>query len=170
MSFDPVNEVAKEMRKKMEKIFSPSPALCIADEQGKIVYIDDDKALNERLDYIKEYIKINFGLIDEGQYSFPISGTLLGFFRMTSHLMFILYGESGKIGNLLLFRGLLQNYAEIINELNADLQSIKEMEKNANLVLRLTKKLDVPVPAFIEKVQPPKRGAASSKYVEMKNY
>ncbi|MHA1277441.1 MAG: hypothetical protein ACTSRC_15155 [Candidatus Helarchaeota archaeon] len=135
MPFDPIKEIAEEMEKKMEKILSPGPALCIADGQADIKYIDE--RLLDRQEYIQNYIRENFNLIEEGQYSLPIPSTLLGFFRMARNLIFIIFMEAGKIGNLLLYRGLLENYGAIVDELYTDLDEIKEIEANANLLIKL---------------------------------
>lgn len=158
ITFDPLTEIAKDMHKKMEKILSPPPAVAIINEL-EIVYMDEE--LKSKLDYIKEYINSNFNLIEDGQYSFPISGTLLGFFKMSSKIMFVLFagrgesGDSSKIGKLLLFRGLLENYHQICLELSADLSTIKELEKTANLVLRLRNKPEGVGPSYVEKVSTP---------------
>ncbi len=165
MSFIPIHEIAVDMHKKMEKIQSPSPSICMANAQGEILYFDE--GLVDRLDYIQEYIKINFPLIDAGQYSFPISGTLLGFFKMTSNLMFILYGQAGKIGKLLLFRGLLESYSQKVDALYEDMKMIEIMEKNANLIIKLKKKVDLAGPSFIEKVQPPEEVLTTPKRIEI---
>ena len=147
MPFDPFAEIAIEMNKKMEKILSPAPAICICDSQGEINFIHS--ALKDREHYIREFIKTNFPLIEEGQYSLPISGTLLGFFKMSSKLIFVLYMESGKIGNLLLYRGLLENYRNIIEEVQSDLQSLKELEANANVILKLRQKVGITKPIAV---------------------
>lgn len=142
MPFDPLAEIAIDMAKKMEKILSPPPAICICNNAGEINFIHS--ALKEREGYIREFVKTNFSLIEEGQYSLPISGTLLGFFKMSSKLIFVLYMGSGKIGNLLLYRGLLENYRSVIEEVQSDIQSLKEVEANANLILRLRQKGGIP--------------------------
>ncbi|NVM29423.1 MAG: hypothetical protein HWN65_11340 [Candidatus Helarchaeota archaeon] len=165
MSFSPINEIAVDMHKKMEKILSPSPAICIANATGEVLYFDE--GLADRLDYIQEYVKINFGLIEEGQYSFPISGTLLGFFKMSSNLMFVLFGEVGKIGKLLLFRGLLENYRQKVDELYEDMQKLEMLERSANLILKLTKKPDLTGPSFIEKIQPPEEAVTAPRRIEI---
>ncbi len=168
MSFDPYVEIAKDMHKKMEKILSPPPAICIATENAEVLYMDE--GLLERLEYIQEYIKTNFDLIEDGQYSFPISGTLLGFFKMSSNLMFILFaavGESSKIGKLLLFRGLLENYHRIIEELKSDLETVQELENSANLVLTLRSKPDFSAPAFVEKIAPAEEKITASGRIEI---
>jgi len=139
MSFNPFTEIANEMSRKMEKISTPPPLVCIINELGEIYYIDN--ALKDRESYIREFVNVNFTLIEEGQYSLPISGTLLGFFKMSPKLMFVLYMESGKMGNLLLYRGILGSYRNIIEELQADLQSLNELESSANLVLRLRQRI-----------------------------
>ncbi|MHA1264557.1 MAG: hypothetical protein ACTSRS_04900 [Candidatus Helarchaeota archaeon] len=153
MAFDPYKEIARDMHKKMMKILSPPPSICIINNKAEILYIDEN--LKDRLEYIQEYVKTNFNLIEEGQYSFPISGTLLGFFKMSSQLMFVLYseaGESAKIGKLLLFRGLLENFHQVIEELNEDLGLITELEKSANLVIKLKKSPAVGGPTYMEKI------------------
>lgn len=145
MSFNPFTEVANEMTKKMEKISSTPPVICIINEEGEIYYIDDN--LKDREPYIREFVNVNFNLIEEGQYSLPISGTTLGFFKMSSQLMFVLYMVSGKVGNLLLYRGLLENYRNIIEELQIDLKSLNEIERNANLIVRLKQRAGFARPA-----------------------
>jgi len=164
MSFNPFLQVANDMGKKMEKILSPPPSICIISAEGEIYYIDD--VLKDRESYIREFVNVNFPLIEEGQYSLPISGTLLGFFKMSSKLMFVLYMASGTMGNLLLYRGLLENYRTIMEELQTDLQSINELESNVNLLLRLrhksgitragtpiTEKVDVGIPAAVSETE-----------------
>ncbi|NVM52478.1 MAG: hypothetical protein HWN66_02160 [Candidatus Helarchaeota archaeon] len=165
MTFDPLNEIVTDMQRKMKKIYSPAPAVCIANNQAELLYMDE--MLGERLEYIIEYIKKNFDLIEEGQYSFPISGTLLGFFKMTSQIMFILYGKSGKIGNLLLFRGLLENFGQLIDELSSDLESMKRVEKNANLVIKLSKTQELVGPDFIENLHAPPEEVVASERIEI---
>jgi hypothetical protein len=126
-----------------------------------------DESLAEQQGYIEEYIKTNFNLIEDGQYSFPISGTLLGFFKMSSQIMIELYsdatGEAAKIGKLLLFRGLLENYHQIIEELKTDLAGLAHLERNANLILKLVKAPEAGGPAYVEKVPSSAQTATSAR-------
>lgn len=157
MLFNPVQEIVTEMLKKMSKILSPAPGLCLIDAQCDIKYLDS--TLESRKDYILNFVKESFDLIEAGQYAHPVPSTLLVFFKLTPKFILVLFRDEGKIGNLLLYRGLLETYGAILHELSEDNQSLEDLEKNANLILKLRHKKGMAAPVAAVS---PVTGVASS--------
>lgn len=139
LSYNPFVELVNELKEKMAKLLPElNTLIAIADDLADIKYIDPELE-KERLDYIKDYVSSNFSLIEIGQYSLPLSGVLLGFFKISENVMLILYSETGKIGNLLAYRGLVNTYAKKIDECLDLLREIDELESTSYEIIRLKK-------------------------------
>jgi len=131
--------VVKELKEKMGKLFpTMKTQIAIVDSLAEIKYIDPELK-RTRLSYITDYIASNFNLIEVNQYSLPLSGVLLGFFKISDKAMLVLYSPSGQIGNLLAYRGIIESITPKIDETLELLQKIYEVESIAYDVIRLKK-------------------------------
>ena len=133
-----MESVVNELKDKMSKLFPMNTQVAVVDSIGEVKYIDPALE-SERLKYIKEYVTANFELIELNQYSLPLSGVLLGFFKISEKVMLILYAPTGKIGNLLAYRGIVDSFTAKIEETLDLMQEIFEMETLAYDVIRLKK-------------------------------
>ena len=133
-----MQSVIEELKDKMSKLFPMNTQVAVVDSTGNIKYIDS--ALEkERLAYIKDYVSANFNLVELNQYSLPLSGILLGFFKISEKVMLVLYAAKGKIGNLLAYRGIVESFTTKIDETLELIEDIFEMESLAYDVIRLKK-------------------------------
>lgn len=142
--YSPLTEIIDDLKVKMSKINPVVPSVAIWNETGDIQYID--AILKNRLDYIKDYLATNFHLID--QYSLPLSGTLLGFFKISNRVVMILFQETGKIGTLLAFQGIIKAFSERIDGSIDVVEQIKEIDDSAYELIQLVKIAEgAPVPS-----------------------
>ena len=139
LSYNPLTNVVKELKEKMVRLMPEQKTLiAVVSNLVEVKYIDPELE-KERLNYIKDYVSSNFSLIEINQYSLPLSGILLGFFKISNKTMLVLYSETGKIGNFLAYRGIINTYTKKIDECIDLLQKIYENESIAYDVIRLKK-------------------------------
>jgi len=131
--------VVKKLKEKMTKLFPElTTQIAIVDSLADIKYIDSELE-KQRLAYIKDYVSANFDLIEVNQYSLPLSGILLGFFKISERVMLVLYSKTGKIGNLLAYRGIIESFTSKIDEALDLMQEIYDIESLAYDIIRLKK-------------------------------
>jgi len=94
--------IIKELSAVMAKHVSSRVYFCIIDENGGIKYIDED--LMEYKDFIINFTKQNFRLLSIGDYSIPLSGRSVVFFKPAKNYLIILYAKKGLVGELLTFK------------------------------------------------------------------
>ncbi len=139
LSYNPLKEVVSELKGKMKALLPQlETQIAIIDDLADIKYIDPELE-QDRAEYIKDYVETNFSLIEINQYSIPLSGILLGFFKISKKVMLVLYSPTGKSGNLLAYRGLLNTFTGNIDEALNKLQEIYELETIAYDIIRLKK-------------------------------
>lgn len=138
--FPPLNDAINELKEKMSRISQQIPAIALLNKNAEIKYIDP--GLREQEKYMKEYIGTNFPLIAVGEYSLPFSGLLLGFFKISDEAVLVLFLPTGKIGNLLAFRGAIDSMVQKIDTSLIALQKTEEIEDMAYKIIRLRKLSD----------------------------
>ncbi len=147
MTFNPFDNLVKEIKTKMKSIIADTPYLAILDLNGKYYYYD--KQLDAQKDIIEDFYKnLNINI---GQYSLPISAPL-GFFRISENILVAIYLEKGQSGNILLFQGIVKNYTPKINEYIENIVQMEEIEKNAHKIIKLKKR---EIPKSLEEIQCP---------------
>lgn len=149
MSYNPLTEVVSELKGKMKSLLPQvDTQIAVVDDLADIKYIDPELE-KDRAEYITDYVETNFSLIEINQYSLPLSGVLLGFFKISKKVMLVLYSATGKSGNLLAYRGVISSITEKIEDALDKLQDIYELESIAYDVIRLKKvKTIQPTPAL----------------------
>ena len=139
LSYNPLTEVVNELKGKMKALLPQlNTQIAIIDDLADLKYIDPELE-EERAEYIKDYVETNFSLIEINQYSIPLSGVLLGFFKISKKVMLVLYSATGKSGTLLAYRGVLNAFTAKIDEALDKLQEIYELESIAYEIIRLKK-------------------------------
>jgi hypothetical protein len=135
MSFNPFNDLIKEIKDKMKSIISDKPYIAVINSNGKYHYFDEK--LTEQKKIIEDFNR-NLS-IDIGQYSLPISAPL-GFFRISETSSVVIFLEGGQSGNLLLFQGIINNYTPKILEYIENIEKMEEIERRAHKIIHLRKK------------------------------
>jgi len=135
MSSELFKSLIEELKGKLQNIIPQDIGIAILDLNGNYYYFDSQ--LEKFKDIINEiYKNLNINI---GQYSLPLSEPL-GIFRISENTLLVVYLKEGQPGNVLLFQGIINNYAPRIQKFIDSLQRKKEFEKKAFKVIRLRKK------------------------------
>ncbi|MFX0134927.1 MAG: hypothetical protein ACFFDN_14900 [Candidatus Hodarchaeota archaeon] len=145
-----IREVAKSIMEKMGKITGVRVYVSVADHNGNIIYFDS--AFENYIDFIKTFVKVNFKYLHKKDHSIPLSSENIIFFKSSDNSMIILYNPKGKIGQLLTFKSIMDNYANSLEECALKIEStpLEEIEKPP-LGMPLIQ-LEVPVFSYKEKL------------------
>lgn len=102
-----MDQIVREIANKMGSILAVRIHVGIADSQGNLLHIDSE--LEQFKDFIQNFVQNNFGYLQAGDHSLPISGKNIMFFRLPK-AMIIIYSARGRVGQLLSFKSLLPKY------------------------------------------------------------
>ncbi len=108
-------QIASAINSELGPILSTRPYVAIVDFRGEIRY--SEKALDEYSEFISNFTKTNFRLLNIGEHSMPISGTNLAFFKVSNKALIVIYTKKGLIGQLLVFKSLMEKYKTQIEAL-----------------------------------------------------
>ncbi len=138
-----IHKVAKSIMDTMGKITGVRVYVSIADHKGDIIY--SDSAFDNYKDFIKTFVQVNFKYLQKGDHSIPLSSENIIFFKSSDNSMIILYNPKGKIGQLLTFKGIMDNYTNSLEECTLQIESvpIKEIEQPLGIPL-----IEIKVPIF----------------------
>lgn len=89
--------------------------IAIVTENGQFIYMSNE--LSEHEELIKKFIISSFKLLQVGDFSIPISGKNIIFFKISENVAIILHTTTGKIGQFMIFKKTLMNYLNPLNEL-----------------------------------------------------
>lgn len=107
--------IAKEIANIFGKIFASRPYIAIVDGLGNICY--KEPQLDTHLEYIQNFVKANFNLLEVGDHSLPLGGVNLAFFKVSPKAVIVIYISKGFVGQLLAFRSRAQEWSKKIDEL-----------------------------------------------------
>jgi len=116
--------IASQISAELGPALSTRPYISIIDFHGSIKYIEAE--LEDYTEFITNFAKTNFSLLQIGDHSMPISGTNLAFFKVSRKALIIIYTKKGLIGQLLVFKNSMEKFAESINELIPEEPSFAE--------------------------------------------
>lgn len=108
-------QIAQEIISELGPALSTRPYIAIVDFHGEFKYIESE--LHQYSDFIINFIKHNFRLLQIGDHSMPISGTNLAFFKVSKKAIIIIYIKKGLIGQLLFFKNRMVKYQSKLDEL-----------------------------------------------------
>ena len=117
--------ISQEIADIFGRIFASRPYIAILDGLGNIYYID--MQLSELyLEFIQDFIKKNFSLLNIGDHSFPLGGVNLGIFKISPKATVTLYTTNGYTGQLLAFKSRMFDWSQKIDSLigNIDIPTI----------------------------------------------
>ncbi|MHA1130628.1 MAG: hypothetical protein ACTSQI_06585 [Candidatus Helarchaeota archaeon] len=113
-------QITKEIQDVFGKIFATRPYIAILDGLGNILHIDEPLS-NQHLNFIQEFVQKNFSFLKVGDYSFPLGGINLGFFKVSPKAIICLYTSKGLSGQLLAFKARMHEWSAKIDEKIGDL-------------------------------------------------
>jgi len=107
--------IAKEIATIFGKIFASRPYIAILDSLGNVVFKEEQ--LNMHVEYIQNFVKANFNLLQVGDHSLPLSGVNLALFKVSPKAILVIYISKGFSGQLLAFRARMQEWSQKIDDL-----------------------------------------------------
>ena len=118
-------EIAKEIVNIFGKIFAARPYIAILDANGNIFFKEDQ--LKAHIDYIQNFVKANFNLLEVGDHSLPLGGVNLAFFKVSPKAIIVIYITKGFTGQLLAFRSRMQEWSAKIDELIGPITLLQDL-------------------------------------------
>ncbi|HUX99215.1 MAG TPA: hypothetical protein VMV49_06640 [Candidatus Deferrimicrobium sp.] len=141
------------------RIFATKPYIAILDGIGNIHHVDEP--FSEHLEFIKDFVNKNFKFLQVGDYSFPLGGVNLGFFKISPKAVIVLYTTKGFIGQLLAFKARMHEWSqkidEVIGDINIPVESVQNIVSEESKLIEeraaiKKRKLLRDVPILIKKI------------------
>ncbi|MHA1786422.1 MAG: hypothetical protein ACTSVE_14640 [Candidatus Helarchaeota archaeon] len=98
--------------------------LAVATKSGEFLFLSDSLLSYKEL--LKKFISTNFYYLKVGDYSIPISGKNLIFFKVSDQVIIILFSNRGIIGQFMNFKNVLNRYDENLNDIFSKMDILKE--------------------------------------------
>jgi len=141
-----IREVGKSIMDKMGKLTGVRVYVSITDREGNFIYFDS--AFENYKDFIKDFVQANFLYLSHGDHSIPLSSENIIFFKSTAHAMIILFNPKGKIGQLLTFKSMVNEYSDSIERCTLKIESVSiEMSAKSSISLEMPP-MEIKVPIF----------------------
>ncbi|MHA1312154.1 MAG: hypothetical protein ACTSWR_12480 [Candidatus Helarchaeota archaeon] len=115
-------EINKDITNKLGSLMFSRPYIGIIDANGKFRYMSNE--LIPYKDYIINFTIKNFNLLQLGDYSIPIGGVNLAFFKPDNNFLIIIHSKKGPIGQLLAFKKIMNEFSQKISSLIGEISSI----------------------------------------------
>jgi len=112
--------VAKDISTQLGKSLVTRPYIAIIDLLGVTRYCDEP--LEQFLDFMQNFIRSNFNLLQIGDHSLPLGSVNLAFFKASSKAMIVIYTVKGLAGQLLSFKSKMFEWTDQIEALLGDLE------------------------------------------------
>ncbi|MHA1266049.1 MAG: hypothetical protein ACTSRS_12525 [Candidatus Helarchaeota archaeon] len=112
---DAFYQIANSIISELGPILSTRPYVAIVDFMGNFRYIEPE--LEQYSEFITNFIRYNFQLLEIGDHSMPISGTNLAFFKVSKKALIVIFMKKGLIGQLLVFKARMLKYQDTIDSL-----------------------------------------------------
>lgn len=109
-------EIAKEIVNVFGKIFAARPYIAVLDALGNVRHIDEPLS-ESHLNFVQDFVRKSCNLLKVGDYSFPLGGINLGFFKISEKAVIVLYTTKGFTGQLLAFKARMHDWSQKIDEL-----------------------------------------------------
>jgi len=152
-------DLIKILKEDIGKLLGANISICIVNSDAEIKYID--KNISKFSDFIISFTKGNFEILSIGDHSLPLSGTNIAFFKVSEKSLVILNSDKGPVGQLLAFKGRMNRYSSIIDDL---LESIPEKGEEKAPV-----KAAVRVPVLTVDIASKKFGMEEAKVLHLVN-
>lgn len=146
-----VASLAKELSSKLGNLVGVRVYITITDQNGNSVF--NDTSLEVHKDFIQNFVKNNFNYLNIGDHSIPLSNKNIIFFKTTDSSVAVLHNPKGKIGQLLLFRKIMEDYTDLMKDtlnFNDNVQ-VKPVEEVPEEVLIPQTKIISPIVSKKEK-------------------
>ncbi|MHA1264869.1 MAG: hypothetical protein ACTSRS_06495 [Candidatus Helarchaeota archaeon] len=123
---DLLKDLISEMLASFNEISVTQLHITLIDIYGNIQYLD--KALDEFLYLIRNYCIANFQNLEEGDCKIPFGGINLGFFKISRHLMLIVYAPDSPSGQLLGLKKKLGEWGSKLEDLLGEFSPPESVE------------------------------------------
>jgi hypothetical protein len=117
-------QIASQISAELGPALSTRPYVSIVDFSGNIKYMELE--LESYEEFIVNFAKTNFPLLQIGDHSMPISGTNLAFFKASRKALIVIYTKKGLIGQLLVFKTRMNKFAKLIDSLIPEEPTMQE--------------------------------------------
>jgi hypothetical protein len=107
--------IAKEISHKLGTMIGVRVYVTLVDEKGYFIFFD--AAFEAYRNFIQDFVKSNSKYLGIGDHSIPISAQNIMFFKTTAESVTVLYNPKGKIGQLLVFKSIMNDYNAKLNNL-----------------------------------------------------
>lgn len=114
--------IAKEISSNFGTLLGTRPYIAIVDGTGAIRFIET--ALEKFSEFITNFVRTNFSLLNKGDHSLPLGGVNLAFFKISEKAMIVIYTVKGRSGQLLAFKAKMDNWTKPIDDLIGDIELI----------------------------------------------
>ncbi|MHA1298862.1 MAG: hypothetical protein ACTSO9_05400 [Candidatus Helarchaeota archaeon] len=135
-----IEQLVKTISKELSQSSGTRINIAIVDGNANFAYISED--LQSFTGLFKNFIIPNFKYLKIGDYSIPISGKNIMFFKISNNKGIILHTTKGKIGQFLAFRKIILKFHDQLNKLLENMEVIHDevdvqpkIEKRLNLEL-----------------------------------
>jgi len=113
-----LNDIIQGIKSYILNLVSIKVNVGVVDSEGKISYMDPP--ILPFADFISTFAKENFGLLEVGGHSIPISRQNLVLFKVSDKYMIVLYAASGASGQLLVFKAQASKYLQVFEKLKLE--------------------------------------------------
>ncbi|MFX0136060.1 MAG: hypothetical protein ACFFDN_20635, partial [Candidatus Hodarchaeota archaeon] len=107
-----IYDIVKNISGKMGQLVGVKVYVAVTSKDGNFIY--SDEVFDDFKAFIKKFVETNFVYLQKGEHSIPLSSENIIFFKTTENSMTILYNPKGKIGQLLAFKSMMNNFCEPI--------------------------------------------------------
>jgi hypothetical protein len=122
-------QVVTKINSELGPILSTRPYVAIIDFRGSFRFIEPE--LEQYKEFVQDFAKTNFRLLQIGDHSMPISGLNLAFFKISAKAIIVIYTKKGLIGQLLVFKARMLKYQPEIDALILEDPSLEEPDVHA---------------------------------------
>ncbi|MHA1263838.1 MAG: double zinc ribbon domain-containing protein [Candidatus Helarchaeota archaeon] len=153
-----LSDLVQMIKENIGRLLGANVSVAIVDSAAEIKYIDEE--ITDFKDFIISFAKGNFDLLSIGDHSLPLSGTNIAFFKVSEKALIILNSSKGPVGQLLAFKGRMNKYSAIIDEL---------LEKGPEPEEKALSKAAVRVPVLTVSIANKKFGMEEAKVLHLVN-
>ncbi len=142
---NPVYDIVKKITQKLGELLGVRVYITITDSDGN--FIASDSIFEEYKNFIQDFIKNNFKYLKTGDHSIPLSSQNIIFFKTTDNSITVLYNPMGKIGQLLTFKSIMNNYIEPLeNSVATGINDTQEQVEETPIILEVPpKEIEIPI-------------------------
>ncbi|MHA1145657.1 MAG: hypothetical protein ACTSRW_13030 [Candidatus Helarchaeota archaeon] len=120
-----MNKITKTITQELGRVIGTRPYITVIDRNGTIHYSDESE-FKEFGDYLVDFTRMNFNMLNIGDHSIPLSGKNLVFFKVSNSVIIVLFTKKGLVGQLLGYKSDLLQYASELQDVIGEVAPIEE--------------------------------------------